>query len=196
MKPRALLAMALIAGPLALAATIHGGYISLPAEAVAGTAEPLPFEVGGPFALIDHNGAPRDHADFQGQAQIVYFGYTACPNTCSTALATIAAALDDRAASGADVGAIFITVDPAHDTPARLAEFVPRIHPRLVGLTGDRADIARVQQAWRIDANQVAAGLFDHAPVAYLMGPESEVLTLFPPILPPERLAAIIRGYL
>ncbi len=188
--------MALIAGPLALAAAVHGGYLSLPAEAVVGTTEPLPFEVGGPFALIDHNGVQRGRTDFQGQAQIVYSGYTACPNTCSTALVTIAAVLDDLAASGADVGAIFITVDPAHDTPARLADFVPRIHPRLVGLTGDRAEIARVQRAWRIGANQVAAGLIDHAPMAYLMGPGGEVLTLFPPILPPERLAAIIRGYL
>lgn len=172
MKPRVLMAMVLIAVPLGVALAVHGGYILLPAEAVASTAEPLPFEVGGPFALIDHNGAPRSRADFQGQAQIVYFGYTACPNTCSTALVTVAAALDD------------------------LADFVPRIHPRLVSLTGDGAEIARVQQAWRIGANPIAAGLFHHALMAYLMGPEGEVLTLFPPIMPPERLAAMIRGYL
>jgi cytochrome oxidase Cu insertion factor (SCO1/SenC/PrrC family) len=54
--------------------------------APAGADEPLPFEVGSTFALVDHTGAPRSHADFRGQAQIVYFGYTACPNTCSTAL--------------------------------------------------------------------------------------------------------------
>ena len=163
--------------------------------------EALPFEVGGPFALVDHTGRPRTRADFRGQYSIVYFGYTACPNTCSMTHATIAAALDELAAGGDEVGALFITVDPEHDTPARLADFVARVHPRLVGLTGGADEIERVQRAYRIGARQRAgagglARLFEHSPMAYLMGPDGDILTLFPPTLPPQRLAAIVRGYL
>ncbi len=163
--------------------------------------ETLPFEVGGRFALIDHTGTPRTRADFAGHYSIVYFGYTECPNTCSTVHATIAAALDDLAAGGDAMGALFITVDPAHDTPARLADFVARLHPRLVGPTGPADEIERVQRAYRIGARRVAVAgdtlrLFEHSPIAYLMGPEGDILTLFPPILPPERLAAIVRGYM
>ncbi|MEE9208820.1 MAG: SCO family protein, partial [Kiloniellales bacterium] len=105
------------------------------------------------------------------------------------------------AATGDEVGALFITVDPEHDTPARLADFVARVHPRLVGLTGEVDEIERVQRAYRIGARQRAGTggftrLFEHSPIAYLMGPEGDILTLFPPILPPERLAAIVRGYM
>lgn len=202
MSPRALLAVALIAVPLATVVAFDNGFLTVPSEPELSdsTDSAMPFEVGGSFALIDHTGAQRRHSDFRGQAQIVYFGYTACPQTCSTALVNIAATLDHLAAAGDDVGAIFITIDPTHDTPERLAGYLPRIHPRLVGLTGDADEIKRVQWEWRIGARRVTDSgikrLFDHSPIAYLMGPEGDVLTLFPPILPPERIAAIIRGYL
>lgn len=173
-----------------------------PGAALAAAADKaLPFAVGGPFALIDHTGTPRSRADFRGQYSIVYFGYTACPYTCSMTHATIAAALDDLAAGGDAVGALFITVDPEHDTPARLADLVARVHPRLIGLTGEADEIERVQRAYRIGARRVAGAggftrLFEHSPMAYLMGPDGDILTLFPPILPPQRLAEIVRSYI
>lgn len=197
----ALLAASAIAVAVAVflqAGTVRGG----PETALAAAPdEALPFAVGGPFALIDHTGAPRTRADFAGQYSIVYFGYTACPNTCSMTHATIAATLDDLAAGGDTVGALFITVDPEHDTPARLADLVARVHPRLIGLTGGVDEIERVQRAYRIGARRVAGAggftrLFEHSPMAYLMGPDGDILTLFPPILPPQRLAAIVRGYM
>ncbi len=201
MRP-AVAALLLAAAAVAVAAFYPGVERGGPGTAIAATLdEALPFEVGGPFALVDHRGTPRTRADFRGEYLIVYFGYTECPNTCSTALITIAAALDDLAATGDEVGALFITVDTEHDTPARLADFVARVHPRLVGLTGAADEIERVQRAYRIGARRVAgtggfARLFEHSPIAYLMGPEGDILTLFPPILPPERLAAIVRGYM
>ena len=61
--------------------------------------------------------------------------------------------LEVHGAAGGDmVGALFITVDPSHDTPARLADFVARVHPRLVGLTGAADEIERVQRAYLIGA--------------------------------------------
>lgn len=205
---RIALAAALAAGLFAPPASAHregdhaptAEVAAAPAAATPG-GDTLPFDVGGPFSLVDHTGRPRSRDDFRGEYRIVYFGYTQCPNTCSTAMATIAAALDDLAAGGDDLGALFITIDPAYDTPARLADYVARIHPRLVGLTGDAAEIERVQRAYQVQAREVAdkgefARLFEHQPMAYLMGPEGDILTLFPPILPPARLAAIVRGYL
>ena len=126
-----MIARALWLGVLLMVSPVVANDATATSAVVAKTAknEPLPFDVGGSFSLVDHTGTPRRESDFHGQAQIVYFGYTACPRICSTALLNIAAALDDLAASGADVGAIFITIDPVHDTPDRLADFVARIHP-------------------------------------------------------------------
>ena len=196
----------LVAGAVAVVALYPGverggGHGRFGAALAASPDEALPIDVGGPFALVDHTGRPRTHADFRGEYLIVYFGYTECPNTCSTALMTIAAALDELAAGGDMVGALFITVDPSHDTPARLADFVARVHPRLVGLTGATDEIERVQRAYLIGARQRAGAddeprLFEHSRIAYLMGPDGDILTLFPPILAPQRLAAIVRGYM
>ena len=163
--------------------------------------EALLLELGGPFSLIDHNGEPRSAEDFRGEYRIIYFGYTKCPYTCSTAAANIAAALDELAAGGTVIGALFITIDPTFDTPERLAEYVVRIHPRMVGLTGAAAEIERLAKSFQVHATEAAdkggfERLFEHQPLAFLMGPEGDILTLFPPLLPPPEIARIIRGYL
>ena len=162
--------------------------------------EALPFALGGPFSLIDHHGRRRSAEDFHGEYRIIYFGYSKCPYTCSTAASNIAVALDDLADNGHDVGGLFITIDPAYDTPERLAEFVPRIHPKMLGLTGDEVEIERVQKSFQVHAREAAdkggfERLFDHQPLAFLMGPEGDILTLFPPLLPPAQIVRIIEGY-
>ena len=58
-----------------------------------------------------------------------------------------------------------------------------------------------IDEAYRVEARPVVdkgayARLIEHSPFAYLMGPKGDFLTLFPPIVPPRRMAAIIRGYL
>lgn len=96
---------------------------------------------------------------------------------------------------------LFITVDPAFDTPARLAAYVDRIHPRLLGLTGSRADIDGVLDAYRVHAREAEESggyerLFEHSPIAYLVGPDGRVATILPPVLGPARMAEIVRRYM
>ena len=163
--------------------------------------EALPFSLGGPWSLIDHNGQPRVREDFHGQFRIIYFGYTACPYTCSAAASNIASALDELADGGHVMGALFITIDPAYDTPERLAAFVPSIHPRMLGLTGEAAEIDRLQKSFQVHAREAAdkggfERLIDHQPLGFLMGPEGDILTLFPPLLPPPEISRIIHRYL
>ena len=68
--------------------------------------------IGGPFALIDHNGKPRTDADFRGKLMLVYFGFTYCPDVCPTDLQNIGLALDRLGEAGERVQPLFITVDP------------------------------------------------------------------------------------
>lgn len=201
---RALLAAALVLAPLAAAAHAgsgHGAGAAATQVATAPGASPEALDIGGPFSLIDHRGRPRGDADYRGDYLLVYFGYTACPYTCSTALINLAGALDELGAEGAELTPLFITVDPEYDTPERLAPFVANFHPRLVGLTGTTEQVRAVLEAYRVEARPAVdkgafARLIDHSPFTYLMAPEGDFLTLFPPIVPPQRMAAIIRGYL
>ena len=106
--------------------------------------------IGGPFKLVDQNGQVRTDKDFHGHFVLLYFGYTFCPDVCPTTLALMAAALGKMGPQAARITPLFITIDPARDTPAALKTYLASFGPNFVGLTGSQADIARVASAYRI----------------------------------------------
>lgn len=148
----------------------------------------LPITFGGPFALVDEDGAPRTDKDFARRFVLVYFGYITCPDICPANLSTLAAALDKLGAAGRRVQPLFITVDPARDTPARLKAFTAKFHPRLIGMTGSESQIKAAARSYRVSRGKVpmpdpgdsGGYLILHSPTTYLMGPDGRFLTLFP----------------
>lgn len=177
MNRRTLLVAAAV---LALAALIAG--LVLAGRASREDAGPLAGSgVGGPFALIDQNGRAVTDRDFAGEYRLIYFGYTFCPDVCPLDTQKMAAALraleQSNPAKAAKVQPLFITVDPARDTPAVLAEYVRQFHPRLIGLTGSQAQIDAARKAFKVYAQRAGpAGakdyLVDHSAMIYLMGPD------------------------
>jgi protein SCO1/2 len=137
--------------------------------------------IEGRFNLVDENGRPVTERSYAGKWRLMYFGYTFCPDICPTDTAAIAAGLKafearypDRAAR---VQPLFITLDPERDTPQVLAEFTANFHPRLLGLTGSRAQIDQVLKTFRIYASRVEGATpgsytYDHAAMVYLMDPD------------------------
>lgn len=159
----------------------------------AGSGEAL---IGGPFTLTDHTGATRVAADFEGRPMLVYFGYTYCPDVCPTGLQTLSDALDRLGEVGEQIQPVFITVDPERDTPAVMAGYVQHFHPRLVGLTGTKAQIDQVTEAYRIYYAKQGEGedyLVDHSTYTYLMGPDGEYLTHFSHGVTADEMAERIR---
>ena len=161
--------------------------------ACAPEAEPEPplkgATIGGPFALTDQRGQPVTDKDFAGQYRLIYFGYSFCPDVCPVDLQKLMMGLAafEKAdpARGAKIAPIFITIDPARDTPAALAPFVARYHPRLLGLTGSDAAIAQAAKAYLVTYKKQAGSapdryLMGHTQLAYLMGPAGEPLALLP----------------
>jgi protein SCO1/2 len=179
--------------------------LAAPASAGAGEAKAplaaLPF--GGPFTLVDHHGKTRTDRDFHGRFLLVSFGYTACPDVCPTTLAAVAAALDLAGPAADQVQPVFVSVDPARDRPAVLADYVTAFHPRLIGLTGSETQVRAVAKAYRVHRRKVvlpdAAGpddyVVDHGSLTYLMRPDGGFVTLFPFNTAPEAMAAAIRKY-
>jgi cytochrome oxidase Cu insertion factor (SCO1/SenC/PrrC family) len=153
--------------------------------------------IGGPFALIDQNGARRTDADFRGQFMLIYFGFTYCPDVCPTDLQQMGMAVDQLGPAGDAVQPIFITVDPERDTPEHLKDYVAMFHPRFVGLTGDASAIKEAARAYRTYYAKVDFGksdyTVDHSAFIYLMGRNGEYLGFFPPGTPAGILVGTLK---
>jgi protein SCO1 len=172
-----------IFGPF-FAAMLIGRLAVLAAESPAPAPE---IEIGAPFRLTDQNGVTRSDRDFRGAYMLVYFGYTFCPDSCPTALAKMVAAITAFAkrdgARAAQLVPIFISIDPARDTPALLKEYAAGFSPRLVALTGTPEALRDVAYGYGADfARQPGKSkdyLMDHTAFIYLMGPDGRYVTHF-----------------
>ena len=154
--------------------------------------------VGGPFALVDTGGRTVTEATYRGRWMLVYFGYTFCPDVCPTELQTMANALDALGPDAAKIAPIFITIDPARDTPATLAGYVKLFDDRLIGLTGTDAQIAAVARAYRVyfaraERKDTTQYLMDHSSFLYLMGPDGNLRALYRPGTSVQELSSALR---
>lgn len=160
--------------------------------------------IGGPFALTDQTGRTATDATFAGRYRIMYFGYTFCPDVCPTDMQHLGAAMKllDRQdpALAKRIVPIFVTVDPARDTPAVLRRYVANFDPRMVGLTGSPEAIARVAKEYAVYYRKGASTgdggyMVDHGVTAYLMDPAGKPLALLPVEGEPAAIAAEIRRW-
>jgi protein SCO1/2 len=173
----------------------------MPAPSPGGIQLAQGVALGGPFTLVDHTGRAVTERDFAGRPMLLYFGFTYCPDVCPTELGTIAAALDALGPLGERVTPVFVTIDPERDTPAAMADYVSRFHPRMVGLTGSAEQIAQAARAYRVYYAKVRPRdssdyLMDHSSFIYFVGPDGRVRSLFRPETSPEAMAAAITSQL
>jgi protein SCO1/2 len=140
--------------------------------------------IGGPFSLVSDTGHTVTDRSFTGKYLIVYFGYTRCRDVCPATLNTLSAALDRLGGKAARIQPLFITLDPAYDTPATLHRFVTAISPRLIGLGGSQAALRQAADAYHATAilNGTAGGAYqlDHSSVLYLMAPDGHFVAPIP----------------
>ena len=148
--------------------------------------------------------SPFTQASLAGTPSLVFFGYTFCPDVCPVDARNIGLGLSavekSDPALGAKIVPIFISVDPARDTPAVLKSFVANFHPRMVGLTGSAAAIDAVAKEYAVyyKKGEVTPGggyMVDHARATYLMNPEGKPLALLPQDQTPEAIAAEIKRW-
>lgn len=162
--------------PLCLVAALlllAGGYL----WALGGPGAHRGAAIGGPFELTAATGQTVTERSFAGRYRLIYFGYSACRDVCPTTLDEVGRAMDSLGERAASVQPLFITVDPAHDTPDVLRSYLSAFSPRLVGLTGTARQIRQVQQEYHLAStthpNGARAGYtIDHGSVLYLMGPD------------------------
>ena len=155
---------------------------------------------GGDFRLLDHNGATRTSKDPEGRFQLVFFGYATCKAICSVALPRMAEAVEYLENGGLVVTPVLITVDPERDTVKNLAISVPKIHPRMVGLTGSLEALEQAYKAFQVERKTVFehpeyGAVYAHGSFVFLLAPDGSFKTLLPPILGAERIAELVQEY-
>jgi len=105
---------------------------------------------GRDFHLVDPTGVTRSLADYRGKVVMLFFGYTNCPDECPTTLTKMAQAVDHLGEDGKRVQGLFVTVDPARDTPAVLTKYVAAFHPSFVGLSASGPSIAATAKDFKV----------------------------------------------
>jgi len=156
--------------------------------------------VTGEFNLVGGDGQPVSDTDFRGEWLLIFFGYTHCPDVCPTSLSTMALIMDELGDDAAALQPLFISVDPARDTPKVVAAYVAAFHPRIIGLTGSEQQVAAAAKSHRAyfakvpSSDGAASGeeyAVDHSAHLYLMDPDGVYATVFSPT---DTVEAIVDG--
>lgn len=141
--------------------------------------------ISGDFSLVAMDGAPIAWHALGRRRQLVFFGFTHCPEVCPTTLLNASRALALRGAAERDTRILFISVDPERDTPAVLRDYLAPYGPAVVGLSGDADGVAAAARAFHVFYDKMApmddgSYMVEHTATLFLLGPRDEVLELVP----------------
>jgi protein SCO1 len=130
--------------------------------------------------LTNHHGKPASLSDFKGKVVVLFFGYTHCPDVCPTTMSDLAQAMKLLGKDADHVQVLFVTLDPARDTPEVLAKYVPYFDQRFLGLYGSESQIADTAHHFKISASKQppdARGNYsiDHSAGTYVYDPQGKI---------------------
>ncbi len=182
--------VALVGGALAMSSIFAPAdrFAACRASQVAGG------DIGGPFTLVDENGVTVTDQDVITGPTLVYFGYTFCPDVCPLDNMRNALAIHELDERGVEVTPVFISIDPARDTPELLKGFTDNFHERMIGLSGTEEQVAGASRAYRTyfakqDSDDPDYYLMDHTTMSYLVFPEYGFVEFFRRDVTPEDMA-------
>jgi len=159
------------------------------------------MEIETAYTLTSHTGDVVNSSDFEGKYQLIYFGFTNCPDVCPVDLAAMSVALDEMPEDAlSKIQPVFITIDPSRDTPEAMAEYVDSFHPSLIGLTGTAEEVNTVAKGYKAfhSHNHDHSGEVEvnHSAFTYLVGPDGELVGMFSHPLNPEVVVQVLKAEL
>ncbi|PVA10757.1 SCO family protein [Pelagivirga sediminicola] len=194
-----MIAIAIAVVVIALAGSLYlitagrsgGDFAECRSTSVAGAGD-----IGGDFTLVDETGRTVTSAEVLDQPALIYFGYTFCPDVCPLDVARNAEATEILEERGVMVKPIFISIDPARDTPEVVADFTDAMHERMLGLTGSQEQVQAASQAFRTyyKAQEPVEGeedyyLVDHSTFTYFTMPGHGFVEFFRRDMTGEQMA-------
>lgn len=123
-------------------------------------------------------GGTFSRADLQGAASMVFFGYTYCPDVCPTTLVETTNWRETLGAYPEDLRIIFVTVDPARDTPELLTQYLS-LFGDVIGLYGTDEQTENIKASFGVIANKIedegaTEYLVEHTASVFLMDKRGE----------------------
>lgn len=129
--------------------------------------------LGGPFTLVASDGKPFTLANVGGKPYAIYFGFTRCPDVCPTSLAKMARLRARMGKDGEKFAMLFVSVDPEHDKPKDIGQYVTLFGTPIIGLTGSDAQLAAIEKSYGVYVAKVPQPggdyTIDHTASIYLM---------------------------
>lgn len=149
-----------------------------------------PREFGGDYLLIDQNGNEFDSKSLRGKYQLIYFGFSYCPDICPASMMEVSKAVNvvnQNEELKQQLVPVFITIDPERDTPEQLKSYFEAINPQIIALTGDDNQISKVAKQFRVYYS-IAQGyhkkndyMVNHSSFLYLVGPDGKFIKHYVP---------------
>ena len=183
MGPKNLLIAIVLGGALA-AGVFVATKLNRPAELQSGFVVPLSNALPD-FSLLDQSGGQVNANTFRGQWDLVFFGFTNCPDICPTTLQVLANAKRELIDSGATTlpRIVLVSVDPERDTPELLGQYVDYFGEGNLGVTGTLEGIKTLTAALGIyfEKSPIESGDYgvDHSAAVLVINPDGEFSALF-----------------
>jgi len=147
--------------------------------------------------LLDHHGSAWSPRRMEGQWTMVFFGFTHCPDICPETMVIMNQVhrLIEEGGKVLPPSVVFVSVDPARDTPDRLANYVPYFNRNFLGVTGNQQSIEELAQAMAVplripDRDPSEDYEVDHGAQIILVGPEGHVRAFFTPPHQAQKIAS------
>jgi protein SCO1/2 len=133
------------------------------------------------FQLTDQDGRARTLKDYRGKIVVMFFGYTQCPDVCPTSLTELVAVKKLLGADGDKLQALFVSVDPARDTPEVLKTYLANFDPSFVALYADTpeklAALAKDYKVYfkKVEGKTPTSYTMDHSAGMYIYDTEGQL---------------------
>lgn len=165
-------------------------------------APPDSASVGGGFTLIDTQGRTFTDQALRGKPFAIFFGFTRCPDVCPTTLGRMTQLRKQLGADGMKVNIVFVSVDPGHDTPADIGNYLTLFPSPIIGLTGTDAQIKKMTDDYGVYFSRVPMEggdyMIDHMAGVMLFDSQGRFVEMLDPTEPPaislERLRMLIHA--
>jgi protein SCO1/2 len=138
--------------------------------------------IGGPFTLVNDNGARVTDKTLAGKPYAIYFGYTYCPEVCPTTLFDLSRWIKELGPDANKLNYVFVTIDPERDTPKLMHAYLSSFDRRIRGFTGTSEQIAKIAKEYRVYYKKIPTTggnyVMDHSSVIYLMGSNGQFVSM------------------
>jgi len=178
------LIIAIVLGSALAAGIFVAARMNQPAALQHAFAVPIPQPLPA-FTLIDQNGNAVTADTFRGQWDLVFFGFTNCPDICPTTLQILANAKRELISAKMEVTPriVLVSVDPERDTPEIMGKYVDYFGDGNLGVSGELAELTKFTAALGIYFEKMPAEgenySVNHSAAVLVINPQGEFSALF-----------------